>query len=33
MTILHKFALVFGLLFVGWILEVVKQLVVLHVYP
>ena len=33
MTILHKFALVFVLLGLGWLAEVVKQLIVLHVHP
>ena len=33
MTVLHKFAIVFALLSAGWLLEVVKQLLVLHVHP
>jgi hypothetical protein len=33
MTIVHKFAIVFLLLVVGWILEVLKTLAVLHVRP
>lgn len=33
MTLLHKFALIFVLLWAGWVLEVVKQFLVLHGHP
>lgn len=33
MTLLQRFALVFGLLFTGWLLEVAKQLLVLNAHP